>query len=499
MAERVNYKIKLNDKGIFEFEDQKIESKRAKLTCKKANHDYAMQLFKEAITSDPDYANQVSELNDDGWIKFINNLKNKIIEDPKNITLKENVQYKKINCFDLILMEIPKDKFDEEKTFKEFPPNFPNDISDKEIVACNYMNEKLFTAIKEELTRQEKNPQKKILLKKTLDKYGKNPYRNGQIAAQSINIVSSSTDKTLFWTTCGMGTFGRDNDAVYADFIASACEAETMAQIREGLKVKNVDASSTPDEFRAVSAFSALNSKGTVFIASRENLPKGQYLSDTELPILLQNPNVDKIEWINTTKEFLNSMENISDRAKNYEEFSNLSTELINKYKIVVFDRNEYSNVDLTDETNIEFIKEKIIEHIEMSFDNKKKIGPYIPPNELSERFVETIITNSIRELNDIKQNSKGVDEIKKLGQAKNSLESRKNKFKGSENFLISKTLRNKCGEIDKVLKSEKLSPFSILHAQQAKEAENAKKNLNTKLRPLENKLKRLKEGYEEI
>lgn len=61
------------------------------------------------------------------------------------------------------------------------------------------------------------------LIKKTLMEYGKNPYKDGTIAAQSMHIVSSSTDKTLFGPACGTGSSGRNNDAVYADFITSAC------------------------------------------------------------------------------------------------------------------------------------------------------------------------------------------------------------------------------------------------------------------------------------
>lgn len=51
--------------------------------------------------------------------------------------------------------------------------------------------------------------------------------------------------------------------------------------------------------------------KEQFFIASREKLPKGQYLSDTELAILIQNHKVNKIEWINTYPEFLEKLEEI--------------------------------------------------------------------------------------------------------------------------------------------------------------------------------------------
>lgn len=129
----------------------------------------------------------------------------------------------------------------------------------------------------------------------------------------------------------------------------------------------------------------------------RENLSKGQYLPDTELAILIQNHKVNKIEWINTSPEFLEKLDEIISETISFDgysseflgqlkvimnreitiedfsqEFSNQLSNILNKLfqdfltkaqdlindnKVVVFKRNEYINVDLTDKNNIEFVK----------------------------------------------------------------------------------------------------------------------------------------------
>lgn len=163
------------------------------------------------------------------------------------------------------------------------------------------------------------------------------------------------------WSVCGDGDFGRDNDSIYANLIAHATDSESMAQIRNKLEDKGIDASSTPNEFNAVSSFTALNAEGTVIIATRGNLPKGQYLSEVELPILIRNPKVTRIEWINTSPEFLSQLENIATKAKTRQEFQDMSAELIESNKSTVFVRSE-CRYDLTDANAVNAIRDTIIE-----------------------------------------------------------------------------------------------------------------------------------------
>lgn len=116
------------------------------------------------------------------------------------------------------------------------------------------MNEELLEIIQEKVVEDSSQPIYNSLVAETLNSVGKNPYRDGTIAAQSIKHVKSETGKTLMWSVCGDGDFGRDNDSIYANLIAHATDSESMAQIRNKLEDKGIDASSTPNEFNAVSS-----------------------------------------------------------------------------------------------------------------------------------------------------------------------------------------------------------------------------------------------------
>lgn len=51
---------------------KKTRQLHSSLTILKSHHDFVIQLFKDAVINDPEYANNVQELNDDLWKKFIN-------------------------------------------------------------------------------------------------------------------------------------------------------------------------------------------------------------------------------------------------------------------------------------------------------------------------------------------------------------------------------------------------------------------------------------------
>lgn len=84
----------------------------------------------------------------------------------------------------------------------------------------------------------------------------------------------------------------------------------------------------------------------------------------------------------------------------------------------------------------------------------RKKIEPYIPPDEFVNNIVESIFTHAMRECNPERQKRKELDKIKRLGKTENALNESTGKFKGAENFLISKALKDKNRRIKDAAKS---------------------------------------------
>lgn len=245
---------------------------------------------------------------------------------------------------------------------------FKTGISEKEEQKFKELSQILINDIIKDKQSEHLSPEYLALFEKVIKEYGANCYRNGEIAAQSINFVKSYNDKSLFWTKCGLGVFGRTKDTMYSNLISYACDAETMSGIRDTMYFNNIDTSSTPDEFAAVSAFMALNAKGTVFVASKEELPKGRYLVNSEIPILCDNPNVSEIKWINTNDDFLSKLDEavldsngdlviFQNAAKSI--FENEQNEQNEQYVKTVFQRNPNSQIN----------PEEIIKKMEGKFD----------------------------------------------------------------------------------------------------------------------------------
>lgn len=84
-------------------------------------------------------------------------------------------------------------------------------------------------------------------------------------------------------------------------------------------------------------------------------------MSEVELPILIRNPKVTRIEWTNTSPEFLSQLENIATRAKTRQEFQAMSAKFIESNKSTVFVRSKCRD-DLTDANAVNAIRDTIIE-----------------------------------------------------------------------------------------------------------------------------------------
>lgn len=136
--------------------------------------------------------------------------------------------------------------------------------------------------------------------------------------------------------------------------------------------------------------------------------------------------------------------------------------------------------MDLTDKNNIEFVKEKIIERMEGPFNKTEKIGLYIPPDELANNIVESIFTHAMRGCNPERQKRKGFDKIKRLRKTENALNESTGKFKGAENYLISRALKDKSKCIKDAANSMLNShPFSILRDYKEEKKEKAESEKN--------------------
>lgn len=323
-----DYSVTIDGNGIFEFEDKNVRSERLGLILKKLFHEHTMRTLKNKFNGKGiDDKVFISQLKDKSNAEEINREIIKIQEDYKTDIFGNN--HEEYNSY------LP--------NFAEFPDYF-NDRNNQRVMELNgILNEQ----IKNELTNINTNIEYKNLLSKTIDKYGETIYKDGRIAAQSIDVLKSKTEKTLFWSVCGEGVFGMIADAAYADLMAFATERETMAQIRRELNKNGINMSSTNDEFSAASAFIALNAKEEVYIASKAGVEIGEYISKIEIPILLGNPNVKKISLINTTDEFLLNLQEIASHSSNVEEFKNNSKNLLDSNVKLLFERNgEINNID---------------------------------------------------------------------------------------------------------------------------------------------------------
>lgn len=151
------------------------------------------------------------------------------------------------------------------------------------------------------------------LMENVINNYGTKPYLNGQIAAQSMNLIGSSTGITAIWSVCGTGQWGTENDVAYGNLIALAFDARTMAQIRDEAGEVGIETSATPDGFDAVSAILMLHARGDVYLFAGANFVKGRTLIETELPIALRNPCINRIIWVDTSVP--NALDMIRDAA----------------------------------------------------------------------------------------------------------------------------------------------------------------------------------------
>lgn len=118
----LDYSVNFNG-TVFEFTNEKTRQLYSSLTILKSHHDFAMQLFKDAVINDPEYANDMQGLNDDGWQKFIDDCKKEEIKFT-NFQAKRNQSYKTVSCFDVIINEIPPDEFDKEKNSRNSMSTF---------------------------------------------------------------------------------------------------------------------------------------------------------------------------------------------------------------------------------------------------------------------------------------------------------------------------------------------------------------------------------------
>lgn len=366
----------INENGIFKFNDVNLEKERSDLTSKKAHQNHLMRLFKNLLPKVPEY-----------YQALLNIYENQEpIQDPDQDP-----------CEDLILADFLADLkgkklLEDIYTLRDYnsqisdkvPQGIPDDFPNAELFSnkrdyesCKEENEKLIQGIKSIKGNEIQDTIFKQLTLDTIDKFGSNPYKDGTIAAQSMDFVKA--DVTLFWSVCGEGMFGRDNDVNYADLIANAIDAESMKQVREDLGVNRIAAaSSTKDELNAVSAFMALNAEGTVYIAAGSECPLGQYLTEVELPILLRNSNVTSIELIDTSKpHFLENLKGIAESCKTQEgfaleKFQNNAKKLINEFGVKrgIFNR---TGKNITKE-NVEAEKCDVINHINPNQQNIEKL-----------------------------------------------------------------------------------------------------------------------------
>ena len=402
-------KVIRDGKGIFKFNNVNLEKERSELTLEKAHQNHFMRLFKNLLPKAPEY-----------YQALLNIYENQEpIQDPdpcEDLILADFLtglkqQPSKIggkNCLEYIYDLRDKNSKKSKKVPQGIPDDFPNVAlfsNGENYKKCKEENEKLIQgikSIKENEMRNESQDDSFIQLTlDTIDEFGSNPYKDGTIAAQSMDSVKA--DVTLFWSVCGEGMFGRVNDVDYADLIANAIDAESMKQVRKDLGVNEIAAaSSTKDELNAVSAFMALNAKGTVYIAAGSQCHLGQYLTEVELPILLRNPNVTSIELIDTSKpHFLENLKRIaekynSDAEFNLQEFQGEAKGLIDSAKREIFNRAD----KIITKENVEEFKQGVIDSIHLNKDiikEKENISELIMLNDQwgflknRERYIDSL------------------------------------------------------------------------------------------------------------
>lgn len=358
-----DYILKKADNGTLQIES--MEKERLSLTFKKLIDRYTIQTLrteyrKKYLNNDSfnkEYKKELREIldnnNDNDFRELL------AIDMKDNSIFKNHVKEIQSNYEKQIFSKFKLEYKPDFPNYEEFPNYFSPYRDNRQL---QFLNGTLKKKIIDSKCNNE-NEQYANLFSKTMNEYGGVIFKDGKIAAQSIDVLTSTTEKTLFWSVCGSGVFGRDADAAYADLIAIATDSESMSMIRQRLKNESINMSDTNDEFSAVSAFIALNAKGKVYIASREGIAKGNYMLSIELPILLANPNVTQISWINTSEEFLEKLKTEGKNANDIKQFQNNLeiTNLINNNSIILFDRDTEEKIN---DSNIKKRLDKMIEDI---------------------------------------------------------------------------------------------------------------------------------------
>lgn len=221
---------------IYKFKDPNKEEERLTLTVKKARHDYMMQICLETIKENLDNSSKmaVSEMIS---TKYPNNeIDLSKIEYPNDRERMVEIILKDAGIKKLIIDHIPsyiKNKYEyKDITKNNFLQTFPLDISDQEYGKCIDLNQKLadgIIAIKRAKIQHVADTSYMALMEDVIKDYGTKPYLNGQIAAQSMDLIGSYTGVIAIWSVCGTGYWGTDNDIAYADLLALAFNARTMA------------------------------------------------------------------------------------------------------------------------------------------------------------------------------------------------------------------------------------------------------------------------------
>lgn len=295
------------ENGFFEFANEEKRKRYFGLSEKASNHKLALDAFRKAYialrTPNCDIVRRYNDFQLENYIRYIEGN----------------------NVYKMVLGKV-NDSF-------KFPNDFPNDFSNGDKTEYENLSNTLLKGISDFFEHDNQMSKDKLafnsLAAETVKKYGKAICTNGRIAAQSMWHVRNAkgTDGMLMWSVCGRGEDGREQDVNYSNHLASITNRQCMAQIRHDLREKGLGDSTSPEGFDAISAFMALNAEGNVVIAAGPDLIKGNPLRKIELPILIRNPNVESISWLNTSPEFLDEFD--KELISFNEQIDNLEKDLI--------------------------------------------------------------------------------------------------------------------------------------------------------------------------